>query len=67
MKKNLGSADRLIRALLAVIVAFLYFTGEIKGTAAMVLGLFAIIFVATSTVGFCPLYAPFKLSTKKAD
>ena len=67
MKKNLGSADRLIRALLAVIVAFLYFTGEITGTAAMVLGLFAIIFVATSTVGFCPLYAPFKLSTKKAD
>ncbi|MCU0453612.1 MAG: DUF2892 domain-containing protein [Bacteroidetes bacterium] len=67
MKQNMGSADRIVRVLLAVVVAFLYFTDQITGTAALVLGLFAVIFLATSAMGFCPLYAPFKLSTKKSD
>jgi Na+(H+)/acetate symporter ActP len=65
MKQNMGSADRIVRVLLAAVVAFLYFTDQITGTAALVLGLFAVIFIATSAMGFCPLYAPFKLSTKK--
>lgn len=66
MKQNMGSADRVIRVLLAAVVALLYFTDQITGTAALVLGLFAVVFIATSAMGFCPLYAPFKLSTKKA-
>lgn len=68
MTKNMGSADRMIRTLLAVLVAILYFTDQISGTAAIILGLFAVIFLVTSAVSFCPLYAPFKLSTlKKSD
>jgi hypothetical protein len=68
MKKNMGLADRIIRTLLAVIVAILYFTDQITGTAAIVLGIFAIVFLLTSIITFCPLYAPFKLSTlKKSD
>ncbi len=67
MKQNMGSADRAIRVVLAVVVAILYFTDQITGTAALILGLFAIMFVATSMMGFCPLYWPFKLSTKKAE
>lgn len=66
MKKNMGSADRIIRVLLAIVVAILYFTDQISGTAAIILGLLALIFIATSFIGFCPLYAPFKLSTKKS-
>ncbi len=66
MKKNLGSADRIIRALFAVVVALLYFTDQITGTLAIVLGALAVILLATSVVSFCPIYAALKLSTKKA-
>jgi uncharacterized membrane protein len=67
MKKNMGSADKIIRVLLAVIIAILYFTNQISGVAAIVLGIFAVVFLLTSFVGFCPLYAPLKLSTLKKD
>jgi hypothetical protein len=65
MKKNMGSADRIIRIALAIVVAVLYFTKQLTGTAAIILGIIAIIFLLTSAVGFCPLYVPFKISTKK--
>lgn len=63
MKKNMGSADRLIRVVIAVAVAALYFTGVISGTLGIVLLVVAGIFLLTSLVSFCPLYAPFGLST----
>jgi small-conductance mechanosensitive channel len=67
MKKNMGSLDRIIRVLVAVAVAAMYFTNLISGTVAIILGLLAVIFVLTSVVSFCPLYLPFHLSTKKED
>ena len=67
MKKNMGAADRLIRTLLAILVVVLYLTDQISGTAAIILGIIAIIFLLTSLVGFCPLYVPFKISTKKKE
>ena len=65
MKINMGNADRIIRILLAVFVAILYFANIISGTTAIVLGVLAIVFVITSMVSFCPLYLPFGISTKK--
>lgn len=65
MKKNMGLADRVVRLVLAAVVGVLYYTGQITGTAAIILGIFALIFVATSAIGFCPLYVPFKFSTIK--
>ena len=65
MKKNMGSWDRSLRVLAAIVVGILYFTDQISGTAAIILGLFAVIFIVTSMVGFCPLYLPLKLSTMK--
>ncbi|MGB5529608.1 MAG: DUF2892 domain-containing protein [Ignavibacteriaceae bacterium] len=65
MKKNMGSMDRGVRIILALIVAILYFTNQITGVAAIVLGIFAIVFLLTSFMSFCPLYAPFKISTMK--
>jgi hypothetical protein len=68
MKKNMGSADKIIRIALAVVIAILYFTNQISGVAAIVLGIFAVIFLLTSLMSFCPLYVPFKISTtKKSD
>lgn len=63
MKKNMGTADRIIRVLIAAIVATLYFTNVITGTLGIVLLVLAVVFVLTSLVSFCPLYAPFGLKT----
>ena len=63
MKKNMGTVDRVIRVLLAVVVLILYLTGNITGLAAIILGVIAVIFVVTSIIGFCPLYVPLKIST----
>ncbi len=65
MKKNMGTIDRLIRSLMAIGVGVLYFTGRISGTLAIVLGAFAVIFLLTSFVAWCPLYSPFRFSTRK--
>lgn len=63
--KNMGTTDRVVRAIFALTVAVLYFTGTIGGTLALVLGILAVIFFLTSLVSVCPLYMPFKLSTNK--
>jgi hypothetical protein len=60
----MGTIDRLVRALLAVLVAVLYFTGVISGTLALIVGVIAAILLLTSIVGFCPLYVPFHISTR---
>ncbi|MCA9921588.1 MAG: DUF2892 domain-containing protein [Anaerolineales bacterium] len=65
MKKNMGTIDRGIRAAFAVLVAILYFTGVISGTLAIILGILAVVFLATSFLSFCPLYLPFNISTNK--
>lgn len=65
MKKNMGLIDRIIRTVFAVTIGILYFTGMITGTAAVVLGVFAVIFLATSAISFCPLYLPLGINTCK--
>ena len=65
LKKNMGTVDRVIRVLLAVAVAVLYFTGVLSGLVAIILGILAVIFVVTSLVGVCPLYMPFGIKTCK--
>ncbi len=64
MTKNMGTIDRTLRTALALGVGVLYFTGQIGGATAIVLGALAVVFLATSTVGSCPLYLPFGLSTR---
>ncbi len=67
MKKNMGSADRLVRILIAAVIAILYFTHVIGGTVAIVLLAVAGIFILTSFMSFCPLYFPFGISTAKKE
>ncbi len=67
MKKNMGSADRIIRMAIAILIVALYFTHIITGTLALILLTIMGIFVITSLVSFCPLYFPFGLSTKKKN
>lgn len=67
MKKNMGKADRMIRVLLTIVFAALYFTGTISGTIGLILMILAAVFLLTSLISFCPLYAPFGLSTCKKE
>jgi len=64
MKKNMGLADRLIRVLIAAVIAVLFFTGVIEGTLGIILLVVAGVFVLTSLVSVCPLYMPFGIRTK---
>jgi amino acid transporter len=67
MKQNMGTIDRVIRIVAAIVIGILYFTNQITGTAAIILGVIAVIFLLTSFIAFCPLYLPFKFSTKKEE
>jgi len=67
MKRNMGVADRVTRVALALLVGVLYFSHQLTGTAAIVLGILAAVFLATGIVGTCPLYLPLRLSTRLAD
>ncbi|WP_299215136.1 DUF2892 domain-containing protein [uncultured Aquimarina sp.] len=66
MKKNMGGLDRIIRILVAMVISVLYFTGIIQGTLGYVLLGLSAIFVLTSFISFCPLYAIVGLNTCKA-
>ncbi len=63
MKKNMGTSDKVIRILIALIIGVLYFTHVITGTLGIVLLIAAIIFVLTSLVSFCPLYVLLGINT----
>jgi hypothetical protein len=65
MKKNMGSTDKIIRVILAALIAVLYLTGVLKGALGLILLIVAIIFVVTSLIGFCPLYTLFGFNTGK--
>jgi hypothetical protein len=64
MNLNMGTIDRIIRILLAITVGILIYMKTLTGIAAIILGIFAVVFVITSLIGTCPAYLPFKLSTK---
>lgn len=68
MKKNMGAMDKVIRIAVAIVIAALYFAGQISGTVAIIGLVLSAVFILTSLIGFCPLYLPFGLSTlRKKD
>lgn len=67
MKSNMGSPDRIVRTIIAVAIAALYFTNVITGTLGIVLLAASGIFLLTSLISFCPMYPLFGLSTKKKE
>ena len=67
MKPNMGTEDKILRIVAAIVIAILYFANVISGTVAIVLLVFAAVFILTSLISFCPLYAPFGLSTRRKN
>ena len=65
MKKNMGTIDKVVRILVAIAIAGLYFANILSGTVAIILLILAGVFILTSFMSFCPLYLPFGLSTRK--
>jgi Protein of unknown function (DUF2892) len=63
----MGTIDKVIRILVAVVVVVLYSTHVISGVLAIILLALSAIFVVTSLLGFCPLYLPLGLSTRKKE
>lgn len=63
MKANMGKTDKIVRIAAAILIAVLYFTNVISGTLGLVLLVLAVVFVLTSLISFCPLYAPFGINT----
>ncbi len=65
MKANMGTADKIIRVLIAVVIGVLIYTNVLSGTLAIVLGVLGIVFLLTSLVSFCPLYTLVGIKTCK--
>ncbi|MCF8258907.1 MAG: DUF2892 domain-containing protein [Flavobacteriales bacterium] len=63
MKKNMGSIDKAVRIILALVFAGLYFGDIVTGTLGIVLVALSGVFVLTSLISFCPLYTLFGIST----
>ncbi len=66
MIKNMSNIDRGIRIVVAAVIATLYFSGMVTGTLGIVLLVLAAVFLITSSIAFCPLYVPLKISTRKS-
>ena len=67
MKANMGTVDKAVRILVAIVIIGLYFTNQITGTAAIILLVIAGAFILTSFMSFCPLYLPLGISTRKKE
>jgi hypothetical protein len=65
MKRNMSNTDRIVRVIIAALFAYLYFGGIVTGGLGILLVVLGAVFLLTSIVAFCPLYAPFKFSTYK--
>jgi hypothetical protein len=67
MKKNMSELDKILRVLAAAVVVVLNFMGLIGGTPATVLMSIAAVLLLTTLINFCPLYALFKINTRKEE
>ncbi|HMS68943.1 MAG: DUF2892 domain-containing protein [Saprospiraceae bacterium] len=63
MKKNMGTIDKSVRTIIAIILGYLYYTGVISGTLGLVLVIVGFVFLLTSLISFCPLYSIFGINT----
>ncbi|MCX8019779.1 MAG: DUF2892 domain-containing protein [Chitinophagaceae bacterium] len=63
MKVNMGTVDRIIRIVIAAVLAYLYFSQTVGGTLGLILLILGVVFVLTSVVGFCPLYTLVGINT----
>ena len=68
MKKNMGTIDKILRVVIAIVMAVLYYMDLIvSDTLSAVLLFFAAILLITSLLNFCPLYFVFRINSCNRD
>ena len=67
MKCNVGTLDRIIRAILGIILLVLPFLVALGAAIKWLLIIVGIILLFTAAVGFCPLYLPFGINTCRRE
>jgi hypothetical protein len=65
MNKNMGTLDRVIRIVLAAVAVLLVLTKVVSGALLTVLVVVAAVLLLTSILGFCPVYIPLRVSTRR--
>ena len=65
MKKNIGTADKVIRIVIALTAAVLIVTETLTGTAALIIGIIGVVMLLTGLAGFCGLYSLLGISTSR--
>ncbi|MEO8591402.1 MAG: DUF2892 domain-containing protein [Flavobacteriales bacterium] len=65
MKINMANWDRVLRVSIAGIIAALYFTGVLSGALGIALLVLAAVFVVSSALGVCPIYALLSNGTRR--
>jgi outer membrane murein-binding lipoprotein Lpp len=63
MKKNIGTTDKIIRIIVAAVLAVLYLTGTVHGILGIIFLIAAVVLVVTTLTGFCGLYKILGIST----
>lgn len=63
MKTNVGSTDKLIRIILAIVLGTLYLTNTVSSVIGLAVLIVAVILIATSIISFCPIYLLFGINT----
>lgn len=56
MQKNLGKIDAILRILIGIVLAYLFYNNYITDTLGIVLLSISGVLVLTGFVGWCPLY-----------
>jgi hypothetical protein len=65
MKRNMGTADRTVRIIAALLLAYLILSGAVTGIVALLLGIVGAAFLITSPLSHCPVYTPLNISTTR--
>jgi hypothetical protein len=64
---NEAGWDRIVRVVLGVVLIYLGFSGTVEGGFGTFLGVFGFVPLITGLVGWCPLYAIFRVRTKQEN
>jgi len=67
MKKNMGSYDKLIRLVVAIVLIVLYYKEILPHPLGIIALALALVLTVTSLIGFCPLYTLFGINTCKKE
>jgi len=67
MKKNVGSVDKIIRYIIAIVAVYIAYKGMVASPWDYVLYAVGAIMVLTALAGRCPIFAIFGINSCKAE